>query len=290
MAGAWTRDEVELIVADYFAMLKAELAGRPVNKRNHNRILQRQLRGRSAGSIEFKHGNITAALLNIGHYPHIGGYKPRSNYQRLLEQVVQEYLDQEADMLQQATSGPVLSPRRAGDTDFTRLDTLLEAPPKPDGDTGIHAGRLATKPGAVVRKIDFVERDAENRRLGQMGEEWVHEFEARRLTDAECRPDLARKIIWVSQVEGDGAGYDIRSFNPDATPRLIEVKTTGLGKYFPFSVTPNELSVSVDQAERYHLYRVFTFATSPRVYVLQGALSSVCRLEPSRYSARVARA
>jgi hypothetical protein len=34
----WTRDEVELIVADYFAMLEAELSGEAVNKAEHNPV------------------------------------------------------------------------------------------------------------------------------------------------------------------------------------------------------------------------------------------------------------
>ena len=38
--------------------------------------------------------------------------------------------------------------------------------------------------------------------------------------------DLARKVRWVSEEDGDGAGYDIASFGPDGRARLIEVETT----------------------------------------------------------------
>jgi hypothetical protein len=117
----------------------------------------------------------------------------------------------------------------------------------------------------------------------------VLEFEARRLTDAHRRPDLAKRIAWVSRDEGDAAGFDIRSFNPDDGLRLIEVKTTGLAKYHPFYVSPNEVAASRRDPERYHLYRVFRFGTDPRLYILQGALSTTCRLEPAQYSARFAR-
>ena len=51
-------------------------------------------------------------------------------------------------------------------------------------------------------------------------------FEAALTYEADSRDDLARKVIWVSEEEGDGAGYDIESFEPDGRPRLIEVKTT----------------------------------------------------------------
>ena len=37
---AWSREEVDLIVADYFTMLRAELAGEPYSKADHNRALR----------------------------------------------------------------------------------------------------------------------------------------------------------------------------------------------------------------------------------------------------------
>jgi len=35
------------------------------------------------------------------------------------------------------------------------------------------------------------------------------------------RPDLLKKIRWVSAEEGDGAGNDILSFEPDARGRRV---------------------------------------------------------------------
>lgn len=52
--GAWTDKENDLIVADYFAMLADDIAGRPYNKAEHRRALLPQLNDRSEGSIEFK--------------------------------------------------------------------------------------------------------------------------------------------------------------------------------------------------------------------------------------------
>jgi len=72
-----------------------------------------------------------------------------------------------------------------------------------------------------------------------------------------------------------------------ASARVIEVKTTGLGKHFPFYVSANELRVSQQRARDYHLYRVFNFASAPRMYPLNGALDQVCRLEPQSFVARV---
>ena len=81
-------------------------------------------------------------------------------------------------------------------------------------------------------------------------------------------------------------GSRSRSFNRDGSRRLVEVKTTGHGKHFPFYVSPNEVIVSERERQAYRLYRLFEFATKPRLFMLEGALSSVCRLEPAQYSAR----
>jgi len=87
----WSRIEVEAAVADYLDMLALELRGEPFNKANHNRDLLRVLDGRTRGSIERKHQNISAILIELG-YPYIDGYKPLRNYQELLREVVEERL------------------------------------------------------------------------------------------------------------------------------------------------------------------------------------------------------
>ena len=63
-------------------------------------------------------------------------------------------------------------------------------------------------------KFDVAGRDERNRALGRAGRR------ARRCTRASAlkvagRDDLARKVRWVSEEDGDGAGYDIASFAPD---------------------------------------------------------------------------
>ena len=85
--------------------------------------------------------------------------------------------------------------------------------------------------------------------------------------------------------QGDGAGFDVESFNPDGTPRLIEVKTTGLGKYFPFNVTVNEVMCSMARPKESHLYRVFNFGPEARLNMLPGELSRSGHLDPTHYRA-----
>jgi hypothetical protein len=44
--------------------------------------------------------------------------------------------------------------------------------------------------------------------------------------------------------DGDGAGYDILSFDPSGKERLIEVKTTNGAAKTPFFLTRNEHETS----------------------------------------------
>jgi hypothetical protein len=278
---SWSLDEVEAVVADYFAMLEAELLGQKYSKAEHNRNLQSRV-PRSAGSIEFKHQNISAVLINF-RQPFIPGYLPRQNYQQLLERGVLEWLAGHPDFFRSLADGPVLAPSSKPTISDSMLtaDLVVSAP-----DTGLAGARPMDDSQVRFYNTDFVRRDAENRLLGRLGEEWVVDFEKRRLHDDARRPDLARRVEWIADTRGDGAGYDIASFDSDESPRLIEVKTTGSGKQFPFLVTSNEVRVSQREAMRYHLYRVFEFAKDPRMYILRGALSAVCRLEPTQYRAR----
>ncbi len=61
----WTDEEPDLILADYFAMLAAEQAGRAYVKSHHSGALMAQI-GRRHRSVEFKHMNISAVLAEIG--------------------------------------------------------------------------------------------------------------------------------------------------------------------------------------------------------------------------------
>ncbi|MEP7274386.1 MAG: DUF3883 domain-containing protein, partial [Acidobacteriota bacterium] len=83
------------------------------------------------------------------------------------------------------------------------------------------------------------------------------------------------------------AGYDIRSFEENGSDRLIEVKTTTHGHATPFFVSRNEVQTSEKNADRYHLYRLFAFKARPRLFTLQGALTSTCSLDPTNFVATV---
>src|SRR5580698_5413807 len=93
----WSDQEIDLIVADYFEMLRMEISRQKYVKSQRNSELQR-LTGRSHGSIEFKHQNISAVLIKLG-MPWILGYKPMANYQSALIDGIERYLAATAEPL-----------------------------------------------------------------------------------------------------------------------------------------------------------------------------------------------
>lgn len=98
----WSETEIDVIVADYFQMLAQELAGTSYNKAAHRRGLLKIID--LQGAIEFKHQNISAILLGLGH-PWIDGYKPASNYQAALLDGVVRYLNSQPTWLK-SIGGP----------------------------------------------------------------------------------------------------------------------------------------------------------------------------------------
>lgn len=125
-----------------------------------------------------------------------------------------------------------------------RPPALQNALPPPD---------VLEKMQAVARKFDVAVRDERNRSLGKAGEERVLHHERAILTSAG-RSNLARKVRWVSQEDGDGAGYDISSFTPDGRNRLIEVKTTNGWEPTPFHISRNELAVADENRDSWSLF------------------------------------
>ncbi|MGB7754720.1 MAG: DUF3883 domain-containing protein [Salinisphaera sp.] len=53
----------------------------------------------------------------------------------------------------------------------------------------------------------------------------------------------------------------------------------------PFYLTRNELALSRDARDRFHLYRLFDFRGRPRLFDLPGAVDSFCTLDPMTYCA-----
>ena len=139
---------------------------------------------------------------------------------------------------------------------------------------------------AVARKFDAAGRDERNRALGRAGEERALAYEKSTLT-AVGRTDLAKRVRWVSEEEGDGAGYDIASFSPQGRTRLIEVKTTNGWQRTPFHITRNELAMADERPGEWCLLRLWNFAREPKAFELHPPLDAHVSLIATSYEARL---
>jgi hypothetical protein len=268
----WSDGEIDLIVADYFSMLEDELAGRPYIKLRHNESLQ-ALTGRQPGSIERKHQNISAVLVRLG-MRWIKGYKPLANFQNALVEGIGRYLAVRGQpVVQLAGSAPAQLVAEAP-------SLWIGPPPTPSPDDLIETPALTR----LVRKFDPAARDARNRALGKQGEELVFAHERQRLISVG-RDDLARRVEWTSEIRGDGAGYDVLSFDADGRERLIEVKTTNGAPLTPFFLSENERAFSEERPDAFTLLRLYRFADSPGAFELRPPLTEKLKLDPTNYRA-----
>jgi len=274
--GEWSRLECDLISRDYLDMLLVELGGQSYSKSGHRRLLQPHLKNRTEGAIEYKYQNISAIMIDLG-LPYIRGYKPAFNYQQLLAEVVAAHVK---GRVRQLEEGEEKLAEAAIATPELDLSMVLVEAPRLEESNGTPARRQF-----APRIYNYGERESRNRRLGEEGERFVLRYAYYRL-ETLGRSDLAKEIEWTSKVRGDGAGYDIRSFNHlTEAERFIEVKTTNSGQYQPFLITDNELAFSEQHPDRYSLYRVFEFKEQPRIFALDGSIRQHVHLAVRQYAA-----
>lgn len=273
----WTAEEVAATVAAYLHMLMLELAGQAYNKSEQRRALHRLLPGRSEKAIEYKHQNISAVMIELGYRP-IRGYRPLWNFQRqaLFEEVTRQIAvrPQLEDAAMRDADLPATMPP------VQHFDNVRVDPPRLE----LKAQEPDAYQPSVLSRRDYLAREARNQSLGLAGEEFVLHYERWRLIQ-RGREHLADRIVHTSKDRGDGAGYDIQSFEEDGRERFIEVKTTAYAKETPFFISDSEVSFANAHELEFRLYRVFEFRREPRMFELHGRPEQHCRLDPTTYRA-----
>jgi len=179
------------------------------------------------------------------------------------------------------TQDPV-SLGEAGSSPIIAKGLVEETPPQPRKNKG-----KTTREFRAVKGSDFSGKEKRDKALGLAGELLVLELEIEKLR-GEGLDQLADKVIHTSVVEGDGAGYDIRSYNFDGTIKYIEVKTTKGGKGTAFYISPNELAFSKVHQSAFELVRVFNYDNKNMAgsyFVLNGDINKSLKLEPTQYRA-----
>lgn len=128
--------------------------------------------------------------------------------------------------------------------------------------------RKEKKKAFNARKVDFDEVNKRNKDIGEEGELFVLKHEIEYLGEA-----LGSKVRHVAKDDGDGAGYDILSYDKSGQVRFLEVKTTTSRLETPFYLTENErlfLEMYGDEAEIVRVYNFDMQEKSGQIYRISG--------------------
>ena len=258
--------ENDAIVNAYFVMLENEQTGRDNSKTKHWRVLtETYMRPRE--SVHSKLMNISAVMDALG-LPYLKGYAPLRNDHKELFEAVQALLTERPDLYNLLMGETTTLPDRTVESTSGETIVFDEAPPQRE----THEQDIPEEIENIVSRFEHpAERDARNRILGKAGESVVYEYERRRL-QIVGRKDLSDCVRWVARDDGDGYGYDIRSFigeGDEADQELwLEVKTTNGSATTPFYITRNELQVSKQRPDAFRLFRLYDFRKRVRAYRL----------------------
>ena len=135
---------------------------------------------------------------------------------------------------------------------------------------------------------NYIQREIDNKKVGDLGELWVINYETEKLLEKEIK-NLSAKIAHISKERGDGAGFDIKSVDENGKEIFIEVKTTIGDLSTPFFITRQELERSIIEKSRYFLYRVYNFdrkINKADLGIVNGDLSILCG-NPLTYKASI---
>lgn len=261
----WKND---LLVAEYFELDRIQRAGGEVVKAELYRRLGAKIE-RDPGGVENKFQNISAVLASL-EMDYARGLKPRPNIQQSLADAVERYLDEHPVLVFGTPTTAALGPA-----------DVLEVPipsAKPNRDP------IERTVKRIARKYNSAERDARNRNLGTLGEKLVLEREKLQLI-RHGKDKLANEVRHVAEEDGDGVGYDIRSFTPSGEERLIEVKTTNGPATTDFFLSRTEIETANERPDIWRLHRVHLFDSSPAIFILPPPLDRSLRLAPEVWRA-----
>ena len=96
---------------------------------------------------------------------------------------------------------------------------------------------------------------------------------------------LAKQVKHVAKDQGDGAGFDILSFDLNGNEKFIEVKTTKGSFNSTIYITRNELERSKIEKEKYFLYRLYNYneeIDTANILIIKGDLTNLCEF-PTTY-------
>lgn len=146
-------------------------------------------------------------------------------------------------------------------------------------DTKNKSGEKKGKP------TDYTKKQIKNKVIGDAGEDIVLNYEKEYLKSIGLI-DKIKDVRNVARETNDTAGYDILSFDEQGNEKHIEVKTTEYGIDTPFMIEENEVRHSRENADKYHLYRLYNYNPSLGTadwYEIEGNIEEKCKLTVKTY-------
>lgn len=169
---------------------------------------------------------------------------------------------------------------------LTSVSIVKETSEIYDADGSENNTRKDKKRAFNARKVDFEEINRKNKELGELGENFVLNYERKILGET-----LGSKVRHVSKDDGDGAGYDILSYNKQGEVRFLEVKTTSGNLNTPFYLSENErlfLEMYENEAEIVRVYNFDKETEIGEIYRVGGnKLMETIDLKPISYSVKI---
>ena len=177
----WQDDELDAIVADYFDMLSADLAGQPYVNLKHSEALMARI-GQTTVRLNSSTRISRRCSMSWG-CPWILGLQVQT-------QLSECHIRCDRQVTDHSPCRSCGFSKSAAPAGSGRRDLCL-------GTSAKCCQRAYPRLRRLGQKFDPVERDHRNRSLGRAGEEFVIDVEKRQRTNAGL-PDLARKVRWVA--------------------------------------------------------------------------------------------
>ncbi len=136
------------------------------------------------------------------------------------------------------------------------------------------------KPTFKGYNTDFIQKNIEDKQLGDNGEELVREFEKKKLKEKGLL-----NLVEQVQIVKDGDGYDILSFDEKCNPLYIEVKTTEKDEKTSFYLSLNEYLFAERNQGKYVIYRLYNYDYEKNhadFFIIENPINSLL-FQPTQY-------
>lgn len=176
------------------------------------------------------------------------------------------------------------------DTDYYTISiedkTLIEVEPPFTQEQEVDFQRVNQRRSSRrSTKRNYEREQRRNKVVGDAAEKLVLSIEKEKLLAAN-RSDLVEYVEHVSETQGDGLGYDIKSFEIDGTEIYIEVKGSIETANKGFHISDSEVRFSRESADSFYLYRLYDLnSNQPKYFKLKGSIEENFKLKPAEYFA-----